>query len=93
MGVFLVQNFPAVAIVFPFMTLLCIPGRLFLLPCFFEGWELLLLDGEDQDIEEWIEKKENFVQVNQLEAGEAFEKLGESNRSAIAAKASEEMNC
>jgi len=44
-GVFIVQNTKSIAIIFPFVTLLCIPGRLFLLPKFFEGWELLLLDG------------------------------------------------
>jgi hypothetical protein len=57
-GVFVVQNVKAIAIIFPFMTLLCIPGRLFLLPRFLEGWELLLLDGEDEEIQEWIELKE-----------------------------------
>jgi hypothetical protein len=41
------------------MTLMCIPGRLWLLPKFFEGWELMLLDGESEQIEEWIEKKEH----------------------------------
>jgi hypothetical protein len=69
-GVFVVQNVKAIAIIFPFMTLLCIPGRLILLPRFFEGWELMLLDGEEKEIEEWIELKEgqNAVRVgtNQL---------------------------
>jgi hypothetical protein len=60
-GVFIVQNFKVVAIVFPFMTLLCIPARLYLLPKFFEGWELLLLDGEDEQIDEWMEAKENSL--------------------------------
>ena len=55
--VFFVQNMPAISIVFPFMTLLCIPGRLYLLPRFLEGWELLLLDGDDEDIGEWVSKK------------------------------------
>jgi hypothetical protein len=57
--VFLVQNFPAISIVFPMMTLLCIPGRMYLLPRFFEGWELLLLDGDDEDIHEWLSRKES----------------------------------
>lgn len=57
-GVFLVQNIKVIAIAFPFMTLLCIPGRLYLLPKFFEGWELLLLDGEEEKIAEWVEAKE-----------------------------------
>jgi hypothetical protein len=58
-GVFAVQNIKAISIAFPLMTLLCIPGRLFLLPKFFAGWELALLDGEDEQIEEWVEAKEN----------------------------------
>jgi len=60
-GVFIVQNTKSIAIIFPFMTLLCIPGRLFLLPKFFEGWELLLLDGENEMIEEWIALKEGKI--------------------------------
>lgn len=56
--VFFVQNFKPIAIAFPFMTFLCIPCRLFLLPRFFEGWELNLLDGDDIDIEEWCRRKE-----------------------------------
>mmetsp|Transcript_6075 Transcript_6075/g.11510 ORF Transcript_6075/g.11510 Transcript_6075/m.11510 type:complete len:606 (+) Transcript_6075:215-2032(+) len=60
-GVFLVQNTKSIAIAFPFMTLMCIPGRLWLLPMFFEGWELMLLDGEAEQIEKWIEKKERLV--------------------------------
>lgn len=48
-GVFTVQNVKTIAIVFPFMTLLCIPGRLYLLPRFFHGWELALLDSNDED--------------------------------------------
>jgi hypothetical protein len=57
-GVFVVQNIKRISIGFPFMTLLCIPGRLYVLPRFFEGWELLLLDGEDSHIDTWVEAKE-----------------------------------
>jgi len=83
MGVFIVQNTESIAIIFPFMTLLCIPGRLFLLPKFFQGWELLLLDGENEMIEEWIALKEGKVKprmdlaedpdddVEELEEGKA----------------------
>ena len=60
-GVFIVQNTKSIAIVFPFMTLLCIPARLYFVPMFLEGWELLLLDGEDEQINEWIEKKERIT--------------------------------
>uniref|UniRef100_A0A7S1V1S3 Bicarbonate transporter-like transmembrane domain-containing protein n=1 Tax=Grammatophora oceanica TaxID=210454 RepID=A0A7S1V1S3_9STRA len=63
-GVFTVQNFKAIAIVFPFMTLLCIPGRLYFLPNFFEGWELALLDGSDEDIEEVAHAKEADLALN-----------------------------
>lgn len=58
LGVFVVQNTPAIAIVFPFMTLLCIPARLFLAPKFFQGWELCLLDGYDEQVNEWVRLKE-----------------------------------
>ena len=57
-GVFTVQNFKKIAIVFPFMTLMCIPGRLYLLPRFFSGWELALLDGSDEDIAAVMQAKE-----------------------------------
>jgi uncharacterized integral membrane protein len=60
-GVFMVQNTKAIAIAFPFMTMLCIPGRLWLLPKFFEGWELLLLDGEEEQINEWVQEKERVT--------------------------------
>ena len=63
--VFTVQNFPQIAIVFPLMTLLCLPARLYLLPRFFEGWELLLLDGDDIEITQWMKlKKESERAVN-----------------------------
>jgi len=61
LGVFMVQNTKSIAIAFPFMTLMCIPGRLWLLPKFFENWELLLLDGEEDEIQQWIEMKESIV--------------------------------
>uniref|UniRef100_A0A7S3L851 Bicarbonate transporter-like transmembrane domain-containing protein n=1 Tax=Amphora coffeiformis TaxID=265554 RepID=A0A7S3L851_9STRA len=58
MGVFIVQNTKSIAIIFPFMTLLCIPGRMYVLPKFMKGWELLLLDGYEEEIEEWLAIKE-----------------------------------
>jgi hypothetical protein len=74
--VFFVQNFKPIAIAFPFMTMLCIPGRLFLFSRVFEGWELLLLDGDDIDIERWIVLKEDndkavaHIPVSQRFAGD-----------------------
>jgi hypothetical protein len=61
--VFTVQNTKKIAIAFPLMTMLCIPARLYLLPRFFEGWELLLLDGEDEDITEWLSRKFNSMRT------------------------------
>jgi hypothetical protein len=55
--VFAVMNTKKIAIAFPLMTMLCIPARLFLLPRFFEGWELLLLDGEDDGVATWLSRK------------------------------------
>jgi hypothetical protein len=89
--VFVVQNVKAISIAFPFMTFLCIPARLFFLPRFFEGWELVLLDGEDEEIEEWIDAKEesirNFEKRSTISLGadsegdEAAAKNDEDNKS------------
>jgi uncharacterized integral membrane protein len=57
LGVFVVQNTESIAMVFPFMTLLCIPARIYLAPMFFEGWELCLLDGYDAEVEAWLALK------------------------------------
>eukprot|EP00977_Amphora_coffeiformis_P004102 scaffold823_cov219-Amphora_coffeaeformis.AAC.20 len=62
LGVFFVQNTQSIAIGFPFMTLMCIPFRLYVLPLFLEGWELELLDGYDEGIEEWIAAKEGTAE-------------------------------
>ena len=75
--VFLVQNFKKIAIAFPLMTLLCIPARLFLFPRIFEGWELLLLDGDDEDIEEWVELKS---QVDRMQREDSSFGTDDENR-------------
>ena len=59
--IFTVQNIPQVAIVFPFMVFLCIPGRLFIMPRFLKGWELVLVDGDTDELEEWIRLKEESL--------------------------------
>mmetsp|Transcript_19117 Transcript_19117/g.39564 ORF Transcript_19117/g.39564 Transcript_19117/m.39564 type:complete len:611 (-) Transcript_19117:153-1985(-) len=59
--VFFVQNYSTISIVFPLMTLLCIPARLYLAPRFFEGWELCLLDGDDTEIDEWVKRKRSSM--------------------------------
>lgn len=68
--IFFVQNTPSVAIIFPLMTLLCIPARLYILPCFFQGWELVVLDGDDEQIEEWLEAKADSIRAFEMEEGE-----------------------
>ena len=59
--IFMVQNTQAISIIFPLMTLLCIPGRTLLLPRIFEGWELCLLDGDDMEIDAWVAAKEKTM--------------------------------
>ena len=68
-GVFVVMNIKQIAIAFPFMTFLCIPARLFFLPKFFSGWELTLLDGEDDMIQRWIEAKQESIRNFKVEEG------------------------
>jgi len=69
LGVFLVQNTESIAIVFPFMTLLCLPARIFLAPKIFEGWELCLLDGYDDEVNEWLRLKEASMKNKSVESG------------------------
>jgi hypothetical protein len=76
--IFFVQNYGPIRIAFPLMTFLCIPARLFLLPRFFEGWELLLVDGDDEDIDEWIALKESRTRVSILEEGVNYEEGAEA---------------
>lgn len=64
--VFAVQNTAAIAIAFPLMVLLVIPVRKFLFPKLFRGWELLLLDGEDEAIQEWLDSKNSSPDGEQV---------------------------
>jgi len=56
--VFTVREIKTIAIAFPLMTLACIPVRVYLLPRIFSAWELLLVDGDPDDITEWCRRKE-----------------------------------
>ena len=60
--VFTVREIKTIAIAFPLMTLLCIPARVYLLPAIFTQWELLLVDGDPNDITKWCERKEASMQ-------------------------------
>jgi hypothetical protein len=71
--IFFVQNYAPIRIDFPLMTFLCIPACLFLLPRIFEGWELLLVDSDDEDIDEWIELKETRIRISILKEGVNYE--------------------
>jgi hypothetical protein len=74
-GIFVVMNIKAISIAFPFMTFLCIPSRLFFLPKFFAGWELTLLDGEEDYIDEWVAlKQESLRGFEGYEGGKAGDK-------------------
>lgn len=78
-GIFIVMNIKTISIAFPFMTFLCIPARLFLLPKFFSGWELTLLDGEEDDIDRWTEAKQDSVRGLKLEGGELNDRTGDAS--------------
>ena len=54
-----VKSIKSVAIAFPMVIASCIPIRLYVLPRIFTDGELIVIDGEDDEIEEWIQKK-NF---------------------------------
>lgn len=66
---FFVQNYGPIRIAFPQVAFLCIPARLFFFPRFLEGWALLLLDGDDIEIDESVALKEETVQQLHIEGG------------------------
>jgi hypothetical protein len=70
--VFTVREIKTIAIAFPLMTLMCIPARVYLLPRIFARWELLLVDGDPNDIALWCQRKENSLEGhNAALAGDA----------------------
>jgi hypothetical protein len=84
LGVFVVMNIKTISIAFPFMTFLCIPTRLFFLPRFFQGWELLLLDGEEERIEEWIQAKNDSIRGFSFRKAESVSDPDEETPMAVA---------
>lgn len=64
-----VREIKTIAIAFPLMTLMCIPARVYMLPRIFTNWELLLVDGDPDDIIEWCKRKENFACVENAADG------------------------
>jgi len=55
---YMVKSIKTIAIAFPIVIAACIPIRLYVLPKVFTESELIVIDGEDHEIEEWISKKE-----------------------------------
>ena len=53
---YVIKSIKMIAIAFPIVIAICIPIRLYILPKIFLPHELILLDSEDDEIEEWIGK-------------------------------------
>lgn len=58
-ALYFVKGIKTIAIAFPIIIALCIPIRLYILPKLFTPDELVLLDGDDEEIRECL-KKESF---------------------------------
>jgi len=93
-GIFVVMNVKVISIAFPFMTFLCIPARLFLFPKVFAGWELVVLDGEEEQIEEWVDAKEASVRGFKKEepTGDVSYESGDSHAAPRAPLVEESLN-
>ena len=48
-----------VAIIFPIIIALCIPFRMYLLPKIFTEEELVMIDGEDFQIQKWLRRHDD----------------------------------
>ena len=55
-ALYIVKGIKTIAIAFPIIIALCIPIRLYILPKLFTPDELVLLDGDDKEIRECMEK-------------------------------------
>ena len=64
---YVVQVIQAIAIIFPIIIKVCIPIRMYILPKYFTEVELLMLDGEDEEIEAWIAKNSQPGGVSETE--------------------------
>ena len=61
-----VKTYKAIAIAFPFFILLCIPARLYLLPKIFQPYELTVLDGSPEQVNEFVT---NRLKIEQQHGG------------------------
>ena len=52
---YMVKTIKTIAIAFPFFILLCIPARIYLLPRIFVPYELVVLDGSPEEVEQFLE--------------------------------------
>ena len=75
-GVFTLINIKAIAISFLFVAFCYIIAHLFLLSQIFEGRELVLLDGEGEQMDEWIWAKE--ASIRNLDAKDDIKKGDDS---------------
>eukprot|EP00559_Dactyliosolen_fragilissimus_P003061 CAMPEP_0184864530 /NCGR_PEP_ID=MMETSP0580-20130426/15285_1 /TAXON_ID=1118495 /ORGANISM="Dactyliosolen fragilissimus" /LENGTH=628 /DNA_ID=CAMNT_0027363365 /DNA_START=8 /DNA_END=1894 /DNA_ORIENTATION=- len=64
---YVIKSIKVIAIAFPVVIALCIPLRIYVLPKIFTSSELLLLDGEDEEIERWtIERTEEDARIKMI---------------------------
>ena len=52
---YMVKTIKTIAIAFPFFILLCIPVRIYLLPRIFAPFELIVLDGSPEEVDQFVE--------------------------------------
>ena len=89
-GIFVVMNIKAISIAFPFMTFLCIPSRLFLLPKFFSNWEMTLLDGDEDQIALWVQRKQESIRG--IKVGDVTRNVSEGDEMDIDEDVSDDMD-
>ena len=61
---YVVKTVKAVAIAFPLVIAACIPIRIWVLPKLFDRDTLVLLDGDDDEVREMLEKKDEALRCD-----------------------------
>lgn len=76
-ALYVIKAIKSVAIAFPLVIALGIPIRLYLLPKIFTQDELILIDGDDDEIKEHLNQRGFEVEANDLGLEEEDDKIEE----------------
>jgi len=76
---YVVKAIKLIAIAFPLVIFACIPFRLYVLPRIFTQKELVMIDGTENQVNEWLKSEENQKKEEQQQKEKNQEEIPEEN--------------